>query len=228
MQNLIIALVVLGGAYWLLRQFVTMPSSQAPSFTRKLGGAACIAIAGFLGLRGAYSVAVPLFLFGLGLFANTASFPWSRKSPGQRSRVSTSLIAMELDHDSGRMEGEVLAGPLKGKLLSSLNEPEMQTLYRHAAGLNDQSRALLEAWLDRNRAGWRERWNEKPESPSRASSTAMTKGEALAVLGLKDGASSDDIRTAHRRLMKEFHPDRGGSDYLAAKINQAKDVLLQD
>ncbi|MGE3829710.1 MAG: DnaJ domain-containing protein [Parvibaculaceae bacterium] len=226
MQNIIIALVVLGGAYWLLRQFVTMPSAKAPAFTRKLGGAACMAIAGFLGLRGAFTVAVPLFLFGLGLFANTASFPWNRKSPGQRSRVRTSLIAMELDHDSGRMEGEVLTGPLKGKLLSSLNEPEMQTLYRHSAGLNDQSRALLEAWLDRNRAGWRERWDEKPQGPSRAGSSAMTKDEARAVLGLKDDATADDIRAAHRRLMKQFHPDHGGSDYLAAKINQAKDVLL--
>jgi hypothetical protein len=226
MQNIIIALVVLAGGYWLLRQFVTMPSSQAPAFTRKLGGAACIAVAGFLSLRGSFAVAVPLFLFGLGLFANTASFPWSRKSAGQRSRVRTSLIAMELDHDSGRMDGEVLAGPLKGRLLSALNEAETQTLYRHAIGLNDQSRALLEAWLDRNRNGWRERWDEKPQSQSRTSSTAMTKDEALAVLGIKTGATSDEIRAAHRRLMKQFHPDHGGSDYLAAKINQAKDVLL--
>jgi hypothetical protein len=228
MQNIIIALLVLAGGYWLLRQFVTTPSSQAPAFARKLGGAACIAVAGFLGLRGSFTVAVPLFLFGLGLIANTASFPWNKKSAGQRSRVRTSLIAMELDHDSGRMDGEVLAGPFKGRLLSSLGENEMQTLYRYALGLNDQSRALLEAWLDRNRSGWRERFAEKPESEPRRSSTAMTKDEALAVLGIKNGVSNDEIRTAHRRLMKQFHPDHGGSDYLAAKINQAKDVLIQD
>jgi curved DNA-binding protein CbpA len=56
----------------------------------------------------------------------------------------------------------------------------------------------------------------------------MNRDEALAVLGLKNGATADTIRAAHRRLMKELHPDRGGSDYLAAKVNQAKDVLLQD
>ena len=228
MQNLIIALVVLGGGYWLFRQFVTMPASKAPSFTRKLGGAACIAIAGFLGLRGSYSAAVPLFLFGLGMFVDTSNMPWSRKSPGQRSRVRTSLIVMELDHDSGKMAGEVLVGPFKGRALASLGEAEMQTLYRHATGLNDQSRALLEAWLDRNRDGWRERWNERPQGQSRASSSAMTREEAMAVLGIKNGASAGDVRAAHRRLMKQFHPDHGGSDYLAAKINQAKDVLLQD
>ncbi|HUR42475.1 MAG TPA: DnaJ domain-containing protein [Aestuariivirga sp.] len=58
--------------------------------------------------------------------------------------------------------------------------------------------------------------------------TVMTREEAYAVLGLRPGASLDDIRAAHRRLMKDFHPDKGGSDYLAVKINQAKDLLFQD
>ena len=56
----------------------------------------------------------------------------------------------------------------------------------------------------------------------------MTRDEAFAVLGLKSGASADEIRAAHRRLMKDFHPDKGGSDYLASKINEAKDALIQD
>jgi len=61
--------------------------------------------------------------------------------------------------------------------------------------------------------------------PKRRSST-MSREEALKVLGLGPGASQDDIREAHRRLILQNHPDRGGSDYLASKINEAKDVLL--
>jgi hypothetical protein len=230
MQNLIIALVIAVGGYWLLRQFVSTPATQAAGVARKAGGYALIAIAGFLTLRGAFNAAIPLFVLGLGLLGKSglfpAGFPWGQKSAGQRSRVATSLLTMELDHDSGRMEGTVLAGPFKGRLLSSLGDEELKALHGQCTSVNDQSRALLEAWLDRSKAGWREAWNAGPRSGAAAPSATMSRAEALAVLGLKDAASADDIRAAHRRLMKEFHPDHGGSDYLAAKINQAKDVLL--
>jgi DnaJ-domain-containing protein 1 len=93
------------------------------------------------------------------------------------------------------------------------------------SGNADQSRALLEAWLDRNRPEWRAAWGGGAGAASSAPGR-MSKEEAYAVLGLKTGASADDIRAAHRRLMKDFHPDKGGTDYLAAKINAAKDVLL--
>ncbi len=54
----------------------------------------------------------------------------------------------------------------------------------------------------------------------------MVRQEALDILGLREGASKADIRAAHRRLMLAAHPDHGGSDWLAARINQARDVLL--
>ncbi len=229
MQNLIIALAIALGGYWLLRQFIATPATQAAGLMRKAGGVALIAVAGFLTLRGSFNAAIPLFVLGLGLLGKSGlfpgGFPWGQKSAGQRSRVATSLLAMELDHDSGRMEGSVLAGPFKGRLLSQLGDEELRAFHRQCTSVNDQSRALFEAWLDRSKAGWREAWNAAPGSAS-APSGKMSRAEALAVLGLKEGATADDIRAAHRRLMKEFHPDHGGSDYLAAKINQAKDVLL--
>jgi len=230
MLNLVIALVIAFGGYWLLRQFVSTPATQAAGLVRKAGGFALIGIAGFLTLRGAFNAAIPLFVLGVGLLGQSGlfpgGFPWERKSAGQRSRVATSLLAMELDHDTGRMEGTVLAGPLKGRLLSSLNNDELKALHQQCTAVRDQSRPLLEAWLDRSKAGWREAWNTGPGNGSATLSGKMSRAEALAVLGLKEGATPDDIRAAHRRLMKEFHPDRGGSDYLAAKINQAKDILL--
>lgn len=230
MQNLVIALVIAFGGYWLLRQFVSTPSTQVAGFARKAGGFALIGIAGFLTLRGAFNAAIPIFIVGLGLLGKSGlfpgGFPWAQKSAGQRSRVATSLLAMELDHDTGRMDGTVLAGPFKGRLLSSLGNEELKAFHQQCSGVNDQSRPLFEAWLDRSKAGWREAWNRGPGNAGSVPSSAMSREEALAVLGLKEGATADDIRAAHRRLMKEFHPDHGGSDYLAAKINQAKDILL--
>jgi DnaJ-domain-containing protein 1 len=64
--------------------------------------------------------------------------------------------------------------------------------------------------------------NPKPRKPL----APFSKNEAYDLLGLKPGATEDEIKSAHKRLMKDFHPDKGGTDYLAAKINQAKDVLL--
>jgi len=233
MINFVIAAVVLFGGFWLIRQFAKSTPGQANQLTRKVGGVACIAAAGFLTLRGQAAIATPLFVFGLGLMGKSTffptGFPWERKSAGQRSRVQTSVIAMELDHDSGKMDGEVLTGPLKGRRLSSLTDAELGALHRLCAAAGDQSRPLFEAWLDRAKPSWRQAWGGGESARgSQAPTGKMSEEEAIAVLGLKPGAKPEEIRSAHRRLMKEFHPDKGGSDYLAAKINQAKERLLQD
>ena len=233
MSNFILALVIVFGGWWLLRKLGSTQPAKIRSMMRMAAGGAMMAVAGFLALRGSMNLAAPLFLLGLGLAGQPSMFPnglpWSRKTPGQRSRVATSILAMELDHDTGRMDGDVLAGPLKGRRLSTLNEAELRGLHRHCRGAPDQSGALLEAWLDRSKPEWRGEWGQSAGGGGAvAGGGAMSRDEAFAVLGLKAGADAADIRAAHRRLMKEFHPDKGGSDYLAAKINQAKDVLLQD
>ena len=229
-MNLILGLVIVVGGWYLIKSFANAQPAQVRGLIRKLGGLAVIGLGVFMMLKGEISVAVPMFMLGLGLMGQQAMFPngmpWQRKTPGQASKVSTSIIAMQLDHDTGRMEGEVLAGTYKGRKLSSLTLPEAQALHTQCAAAADQSRALFEAWIERTHPEWRAQWNSGEGRAATTSSPKLTRAEALAILGLKEGASADDIRAAHRRLMKTAHPDIGGSDYLAAKVNEAKDFLL--
>lgn len=153
-------------------------------------------------------------------------------TPGQTSDVRTAWLAMTLDHDTGAMDGEVLQGPHAGRRLSDLGPQELADL---AADLeaDADSRQVFEAWLERNGtegAGARgggagnaraEDGGARPEDES-----AMTPARAREILGVADGADEQEIRDAHRRLMLANHPDRGGSSWVAAQINRAKDVLL--
>ncbi|HEY1708647.1 MAG TPA: DnaJ domain-containing protein [Rhizomicrobium sp.] len=154
---------------------------------------------------------------------------------GQTSRVATAWIEIELDHDAGEMQGLVLQGKFTGKTLLSLSPDDLLSLYRESGGSDPETARLLEAYMDR-RLGpdWRlkqqgqqqQKADGQGSTPRGRRDSGMSRDEALAVLGLKPGASDDEIRAAHKKLMLQNHPDRGGSDYLAAKINEAKDVLL--
>jgi DnaJ domain len=231
MPQFILALLIVFGGYWMIQQFAKSTPSQAKGLSKKMAGGALIAASGVLAMTGRMQLAAPLFAVGLGLFGYSSQFPngfsWNKKSEGQKSRVATAILAMELDHDSGTMTGKVLAGPMRGKDIAGLDPAALQSLYEYCSDANDQSIALLEAWLDRNRPDWRDTWTGERKAQS-SGTGAMTRDEAFAVLGLKQNATTQEIKDAHRRLMKDFHPDRGGSDYIAAKINQAKDILIQD
>lgn len=148
---------------------------------------------------------------------------------GQTSTVETRFLRMTLNHDSGEMDGEVLEGGYEDRLLSQLTLNELLNLHAECQRNDPESASLLEAYLDRCHAEWR-------EQPSAHSSTnagdrtppsdSMTADEAREILGVDKNASEQEIIQAHRRLMHKLHPDRGGSDYLASKINLAKDRLL--
>ena len=157
-------------------------------------------------------------------------FRGPRKSAGQKSGVRTDTLEMVLDHDSGRMEGRCLKGRYAGRELASLREAELLRLRDEIGDTDSQGAALLEAYLDRRCKGWRERrsaGSSKEESKAPRDQTgSMSRKEAYDVLDLNPGATEDAIRAAHRRLMMKLHPDRGGSTYLASRINEAKDVLL--
>jgi hypothetical protein len=154
-------------------------------------------------------------------------FGAKRKSPGQKSGVRTPALEMVLDHDSGRMDGRCLQGRFSGRELSSLVEGELLQFLDELRSMDPQGAVLMEAYLDRSCGGWRDRKTETREKATRGpKGSTMTANEAYDVLGLKPGAKEEHIRAAHRRLMMKFHPDKGGSTYLAARINEAKEVLL--
>ena len=149
----------------------------------------------------------------------------TRKSGGQVSRVRTAFVEMTLDHDSGAMRGQVLAGQFAGRALDDLDIDALIALLREA---DDETRSLLVPYLDRRDAGWREHAQGDAAAGRAAPGSAkMTEEEAYQILGLQRGASERDITRAHRALMKKFHPDQGGSTYLAARINEAKEKLLR-
>lgn len=155
---------------------------------------------------------------------------------GQKSSVETAWLVMTLDHDTGSMEGQVRSGRFAGRSLSTLSRQELLELREECRSADPESVPLLEAYLDRVCGP---QWREEEEqaagdrSDSKTGSTresaprgGMTREEAYEILGLEPGAGPDAIKEAHRRLMQKLHPDHGGSTYLAAKINQAKDLLL--
>ncbi|MGX9144632.1 DnaJ domain-containing protein [Mesorhizobium sp. 128a] len=155
--------------------------------------------------------------------------PTAGLAPGKRSTVRTAALEMELDHDTGGLEGLVLAGRHEGKMLGAMGLAELQQLYRELPG-DPESRQLLETYLDGRFPVWRKdaEANGGEGLGVAPGAGAMTKEEAYKVLGLEAGAAAADVRKAHRRLMQRLHPDIGGTSFLAARINEAKDVLLSN
>lgn len=154
----------------------------------------------------------------------------AQRGGARSSTVNTRFLRMNLDHETGELSGLVLEGAFKGRRLNELDLDQLLELLGECRG-DEQSAAVLEAYLDREHPdAWRERFaarGGKAGAEGVAPGGSMTREEAYRVLGLEPGADEEAIIAAHRRLMQKLHPDRGGSTFLAAKINQAKDLLLE-
>jgi hypothetical protein len=232
MPEIILGVAVLILALWAVNAFSKADPKQVARLLRYLGGGAALVFAAFLLFRGEIGVAIPVGAFGLGLLGWVSLWPASltgrtQKSSGRVSRVRTAFVEMELDHDSGAMRGRILAGRYEGVSLDALDPPTLIGLLRD---IDNDSRDLLAAYLDRREPGWREHAQSDAAAgggPRTAASGKMTEEEAYQVLGVQPGASAEDITRAHRSLMKKLHPDQGGSTYLAARVNEAKEVLLR-
>jgi hypothetical protein len=194
------------------------------------GGIGALALAAVMAVRGRIDLAVTLGVVGLSLLG---WLPWSipgfgartQKRAGQVSRVRSAFVEMELDHDTGAMGGTILAGEHVGKSLDALGVAALTDIL---PTIDEESRALLMAYLDRREPTWREHAQAGATAgPGSWNTGKMTEEEAYQILGLAPGASVGDISRAHRTLMKKLHPDQGGSTYLAARVNEAKDVLTR-
>jgi hypothetical protein len=230
MPEILLGCVVLLLLLWAARAFINADPKQAARVLRGIGGGAALLLATFLLFRGAIGAAIPLGAFGLGLLGWTSFWPApfgarTQRSAGQASRVRTTFLEMELDHDTGRMHGHVLAGSCQGASLDGL---DAATLMKLLGEFDDDSRDLLAAYLDRREPDWRQHARHDAGAGTRpAGAGKITEEEAYQILGILPGATTEEISRAHRSLIKKLHPDHGGTTYLAARINEAKDVLLR-
>jgi len=228
---LLLGVVVLILLLWAVNAFSKADPKQAARLLRYIGGVAALIFALFLLTRGEIGLAVPVGAVGLGWLGWLTLWPASfggrtQKRSGQVSRVRSPFLEMELDHDSGAMRGRLLSERYAGCALDALDP---QTLIGLIGEIDNDSRQLLMAYLDRREPRWRE--HAQGDAGARQASSAargkMTEEEAYQILGLQPGAGAKEIGRAHRSLMKKLHPDQGGTTYLAARVNEAKDVLIR-
>jgi hypothetical protein len=231
----LLAAILLAGRWFLAAD----PAALARAL--RLAGAGLLGAAAlFFALTGRFAWGMPLGLAALALLRRwRLAMPGGTAagdSAGRSSTVETGYLRMTLEHQTGVMRGEVRRGRHAGRELSELDLAELLELLAECRREDAEAARLLEAYLERiHGSAWREASTQDRtrreqrgggQRGRRAATGGMTAEEARAILGVSEEAGPDQIRDAHRRLMMQLHPDRGGSDYLAAKINQAKDVLL--
>jgi len=228
MQALLLGVVLLVILLLVGRAYVKADPARMAWLLKRAGGVAALAAAVGMVVTGRVVLALPLAAFGFWLLGKRFPLPWPGggaddvwTQKGQRSSVRTAMLEMTLEHDTGTMDGAVLSGSFAGQRLSQLSRDDLFTLLQECGARDPQGKQLLQAYMERIGVA-----NSRAEAGVRPTG-AMSVDEAYEVLGLKPGANQDDIHQAHRALMKKLHPDQGGSTYLAAKINEAKDVLLR-
>ncbi|HUN99091.1 MAG TPA: DnaJ domain-containing protein [Bradyrhizobium sp.] len=239
MPTLIAGAIAVFVLYTLLQMFRAANPAALARALKIVGGVLALAAAAFIGLKGELAVAIPIGVFGAGLlgwspfggsrlghFGGLFGGSRAQRSAGQASRVRSQFLEMSLDHDSSQLTGRIVAGPYAGHSLDEFSLPQLLAL---VANFDAESVSLLESYLDRRFPAWRQNTQGNTAGGQRRASTGgkMTEEEAYQILGLQPGAAREEISRAHRGLMKKLHPDQGGSTYLAARVNEAKDTLLR-
>lgn len=237
MPKLVLLLAVIAVFYILLKRVQGLPPHLRRAETTKIAIRAAVVVVVILTMMGKMHW-VGAALTGL-LVIMRQSLPlllrffpllnqWRQQraeaSGGKSSTVSTRILAMYLNHESGTLSGDVLQGPFAQWRLDEMNRGQLEALRTYCASEDAESVELLDSYLEQRFPDWET--GADNTATEDAGGGSMNRREALQILGINEDASRDDIVAAHRKLMQKLHPDRGGSDYLAAKINEAKDFLL--
>jgi hypothetical protein len=234
--RLILLLAVIAVVYLLFRRAQSMPPHKRRAEYIKLGLGITVVVvilltltgrmhwvgAALTGLLVAFRQLLPTLIRVFPMLASMRGR--SATTAGQTSTVETTILRMQLDHDSGDLQGEVLKGSFEGWKLGDMDRNQLEQLLAYCQAEDRDSQQLLHSYLQQRFPG-EAPLGAQQQGPA-TSSGSMTRSEALAVLGLGEKATEEEIVSAHRKLMQKLHPDRGGNDYLAAKVNQAKDMLL--
>lgn len=231
--NLLIALAILFALYHAIRFAGRAPPKVLVRAVKMAGGLAACGVAGLLFLRGHSEIAIALIGLGAWIAGYGVAPQWLQRFKGGKPGAQRSaMIELEIDPATGAMQGVVLAGTYEGRQLGELTPSECNALYQEAFSVDPAGARLLEIYFDRRFPGWRQT-SERDADAGRGQAShhrlagAMTEDEAYEILGLRKGATRDEVTGAHRALMKKLHPDHGGTTALAARVNEAKEILMR-
>ena len=230
MNTTVLILVAAALLYYAVKNgWIKMESDQVSQMARTMGGYALIGTAISMVVTGKVLIGAPMALVGLWLLGFL-------KVPGLKGfdaanirRQRSDMLDIAIDTSTGSVAGTVTAGPLAGRTLDSLTRDDCYVLLGELNAADQAGLRLFAVYLDSRFPGWREdlQGGAHAGAGSHARPGVMADKEAYQILGLAPGAPEAAIRDAHRKLMLKLHPDVGGSDALAALVNEAKDVLLR-
>ncbi len=169
----------------------------------------------FAGLLAFLKIGLNLLIRWFPLFARLYG-----ANAAQPRTLKSAIIEVRITFSSGEVSGRVLDGPSAGKNLDSLTEQELEELLTYCRSKDKKSTYLLQMYLARRF----QNTNNHKSAPNQ--NGAMSVEEAAEILGVPPNADKDEINQAHRRLIGRVHPDKGGSDYLASLLNNARDLML--
>jgi hypothetical protein len=232
---LALGVLVLAVGLWLVRAFSEADARELARGLRQAGVILAALLCGALFIVGVASERGLLVFLGACGMGAVGYGLWRRRSQATsaggtalqpRSEIETEFVKMRIDHDGGTLSGTVLKGRLRGRGLGELSRDQLVKLWRECRPRDQHAASLVEAYLDRFMPSWRQHAISDDTAAVQAQEV-MTAEEAHAILGLAAGAAESEIREAYHRLMIKMQPEEGGSPYLAAKLKEARDMLLK-